>query len=299
MLFTIFRALWRIAIFVIGAYIIYFAVFTALPYFDERLPLAVSLFLLYCLLAYGAIPALVRLFRVFIKPNHIPMYSTTSDGWPSDPVNIAVVAHSRKHFVEAMTRAGWYVADKATLRNMLREGLAITFRLSYPTAPFSKLYLFGRPHDIGFQIPSNDELSPYSRHHVRFWRLELPESKAHHTHHTHYHYWVEKLKHLFGREREVWIGAAIEDLHAYGIRWRNGQITHRNNKDTDSERDLIIKTLEDAGLLRDLTIVQAGEPFQVRGQQFDNKFISDGTIRVLELRGPVATKLTPGRRSPR
>lgn len=294
MLFTIFRAIWRIVIFLLGAYVIYLTVFRVFPYFDARLPLALTLFLIYCLLAYGAIPALVRLLRVFIKPNHIPMYSTTSDGWPSDPVNIAIIAHSKAHFQAAMDKAGWYEAEPGGFRNSIREGLSILLRRPYPNAPFSNLYLFGRAHDIGFQIPSNDRLSAYSRHHVRFWRLELPENNAQLSH---YQFWVEKLKHLFGgKEREVWIGAAIEDTRAFGIRWRNGQITHRNNKDTDSERDYIIQTLKDSRQIKSVTEVQAGEPFQIRGQQFDNKFISDGTILVLELRGTLATVLAPAKK---
>jgi hypothetical protein len=44
---------------------------------------------------------------------------------------------------------------------------AFLLNSSYPSAPFSALYLFGRGQDIGFQQAINN--SPRKRHHVRFW----------------------------------------------------------------------------------------------------------------------------------
>lgn len=289
MVLTVFRVLWRIFIFLLGAYVIYFAVFRALPYFEGKMTLALAILLVYCLLAYVAIPALLRLFRLVIKPNHIPMYVTTPDGWPADPVNIAVVANSEKHFIDAMTKAGWYTADPSTFKNMLREAVSILFRTPYPNAPFSKLYLFGRPFDIGFQMPRHKNKSAHSRHHVRFWRLTLPEDD---NHHHHYHFWHKQLKHLLGTDKEIWIGAAIDDTGSFAVRWRNGQITHRNDPLTDNERDFIIQTLEDARETKQISDIQAGEPFKFRGQTLRNKFICDGSIRVVELKNPILISLT-------
>lgn len=284
----ILRLVWRLLIFLLGIFTVYATIFMAFPYLNDKLPIAIALLVIYCLIAYFAIPTLVRLWRLVIKPNHIPMYATTGDGWPSDPVNIAIVANSEKHFKAAMEKAGWYIADRNSLKNSILEAISIVFRTPYPNAPFSKLYLFGRAQDIGFQIPSNDRLSAYSRHHVRFWRLELPENISHHGH---YYHWVKKLRHLLGADKEVWIGAAIEDKHSLGIRWRSGQLTHRNNKDIDSERDLIVSLLKESSQLKTISTIKAGDPFKIRGQQFDNKFISDGTLQVVELRSPVVTKL--------
>ncbi len=289
MVLIVFRVLWRIFIFLLGAYTVYFAVFSALPYFEAKVPLALAILLIYCLLAYIAIPALLRLFRVVIKPNHIPMYVTTPDGWPADPVNIAVVANSEKHFIDAMTKAGWYIADPPTLKNLLREAISIVFHTPYPHAPFSKLYLFGRPFDIGFQMPRHENKSAHSRHHVRFWRLSLPENDKHHHH---YQFWHKHFKHLLGTDKEIWIGAAIDDTGPLAVRWRNGQITHRNDPFTDNERDFIIETLESARETKQLSDIQAGEPFKFRGQVLRNKFICDGSIRVVELKNPILMSLT-------
>lgn len=290
------RLVWRAVIFVLGIYLVYATIFLAFPYLNDELPLAVALLILYCLLAYAAIPALFRLWRIVFKPNHIPMYATTADGWPSDPVNIAVIANSKRHLIKSMRRAGWYTADKATLKNKLHEGYAILFNKPYPTAPFSTLYLFDRPFDVGFQIPRGPSFSPRSRHHVRFWRLQLPEGDRHREH---YHFWHKHLRHLFGADKQVWIGAAIDDTHPIGLRWRDGRLTHRTDTNTDKERDFIIKTLREAAQSKEVTKIQAGEPFRFRGQQLHNNFICDGSIRVARLRNPLFGKLLTSKKPPR
>lgn len=287
----ILRTLWRLVIFMIGLGLVY-ATVRIYRYADDQLPAFVVLLLIYIFFAYIGIPTLIRLLRIFIKPNHIPMYVTTPDGWPADPVNIAIIANSEKHFIDVMTRAGWYTADKSSLRNILREGLSIMLRIPYPNAPFSKLYLFGRPFDIGFQMPRHKNKSAHARHHVRFWRLGIDEPRPEHPH---YHFWLKHFSHLLGTDKEVWIGAAIDDTGPLALRWRDGQITHRNDPQTDNERDFIIQTLQDRHLVRQVTDIQAGQPFKFRGQALRNKFICDGSIRAVELKHPLITKLMPSK----
>lgn len=271
---------------VIGAVIVWFAIFKVYPYADTRLPAYIVLLLIYAAFAYVVIPTLIRILRLFDKPNHIPLYAITPDGWPSDPVNIAVVASSREQLIHSMERAGWYQADKATLENSVRAFYAMIFNRPYPEAPFSQLYLFGRPFDIGFQKPNNSQLSPRTRHHVRFWRLELPDDEKHDSH---FHFWHTRLKHLLKMEKEIWIGAAIEDTGLLGIRWRSGSFTHQISVDTEAERDLIIGDLSAAHQVRTVDVVPAGKPFKFRGQTLrkGGTLICEGILAVVELRGPV------------
>ncbi len=286
MIRVILRSIWRLLILLAGASLLWFTIFKVYPYADTRLPAYVVLLLIYAFFAYIAIPTLVRILRLFYKPNHIPLYAITPDGWPSDPVNIAVVATSREHLRDAMVRAGWYQADKATFKKGLKTAYAILFNSSYPTAPFSQLYLFGRPFDIGFEKPANSQMSPRTRHHVRFWRLEIPEDEKHTKH---FDFWHIKLKHLLGLEKEVWIGAAIEDTGILGIRWRSGSLTHRISADTEAERDLIISDLAAAHQVQTVDAVSAGEPFSFRGQTISkDSLICEGILSVVELKGPVS-----------
>ncbi len=285
----ILRWIWRFAILLLGIGILALLVEAFWPDKGGRLAIFFALLLIYCLMAYIVIPALFRLYRVLARPNHIPLYVTTVDGWPADPVNIAIVAKNERQFVKAMQKAGWHQADKATLKNSFREGYAILFNRPYPTAPFSDLYLFDKPFDIGFQKPSNGKMSPRSRHHVRFWRLDSEKKEV--ATHRHITFWHDQFRHLLGLDKQLWIGAAIDDTGPIGLRWRNGQITHKNNPDTNAERDLIIEDLDIAGQIQTTENVQAGEPFAFRGQTLGNRFLCDGTIKVVGLHGPIAASI--------
>lgn len=293
---TILRVIWRVVIFIIGASIVWFTVFTVYPYADARLPAGIVFLVLYCLFAYFVIPTLIRLFRVFIKPNHIPLYATTGDGWPADPVNIAVVARSKEQLIEAMEEAGWYLADRATFKNSLRELYSIVFNRPYPRAPFSNLYLLNQPFDLGFQKPANDKMSARSRHHVRFWEFEASDIKGKNLH-PHITFWQGHFGHLFPFEKRVWIGAAIDDTGPIGIRWRYGQLTHKNDLDTNKERDLIISDLKSVRRVKTVEVVQAGKPFTFRGQTLGNTFLCDGTIKVVGLKTPLLAALNAKRGS--
>jgi hypothetical protein len=273
------RTIWRLVVLVLGVGLAYMAAFIAFPYLDKRLPFFFALLVVYIGLAYFGLPALLRFWRVLIKPNHIPLYVTTRDGIPSDPVNIAVVARSKHHLIRSMKKAGWHTADKATLANTIREGWAMLLNKPYPTAPFSALYLFNRPFDIGFQIPYGKNGSPRHRHHVRFWELIEPSEKDH----GHFRFWMRHFRRFLKRKKTVWIGAAIDDIHIYGVRWYNLQITHRTHPKHTRERDLIIDSLEKNGQIKYVSEAQAGEPFAMRSQQIGNSFVSDGRLKIVEL----------------
>lgn len=278
----IFRLLWRFLILAIGVTTLWFAIFKLYPYADNRLPTFVVLLLLYSGFAYVVIPFLIRLFRLVIKPAHIPLYVATGDGWPSDPVNLALIVKDKEHLRRSMKKAGWYEADRLTFKSSIHTLYSIVFNQPYPTAPFSNLYLFNRAHDIGFEIPTGDSMSARTRHHVRFWKLDEPG--LHVNEHAHFTFWKRQLQHFFGMEREIWIGAATEETHAIDLQWRTGQLTHGGSHDSDKERDFIIQTLRDSGFVRSVHDTEPGEELRFRGQQFRTIYITDGGIKVARLR---------------
>lgn len=282
MLRFLFRTLWRLVIFAIGTLVLWFTVFKIFPYADTRLPLYAVLLLLYCFLAYVAIPALIRIFRLVIKPNHIPLYVTTGDGWPSDPVTLAVIVNNRRHLKTAMEKAGWYMAEPATIKNIIRELLSMLFNTPYKNAPFTSLYLFNRPHDIGFEIPINPTGSARTRHHVRFWRLDKPQFGEKNI--SHYEFWAHKLRHFFNLEKEIWIGAATEESHPIDIQWHTGQLNHGGNKYSDRERDFIINSLKQTHQVKAFYATESDEKIKFRGQQFNVFYFSDGGIKVVRLK---------------
>jgi len=276
-----FVTLWRVIIFVAMVLLAYETSFFLFPYIGHHTPLLPAIIIMYSLFAYVLVPLLFRLFRLISRANHVPTHVTTGDGWPVDPVNIAMTVKNRRHLVRAMKAAGWHESDKLSLRNDIRAIYAFLFDKPYPEAPLSRLYMFGRPQDVSFQIPVGT--SPRVRHHVRFWRVDprMPGTKQH-------RFWWNTLRNMVGAERELWVGSATFDSRFIGIKWRNLQITHQISSDTDKERDFLIKTLEDTNHLRRTTDVKAGEPYQFRGQNFGITITSDGYIKLCELKRPLS-----------
>lgn len=276
------RSLWRFLILLLGIGALGLIVTALWPESNGRFAIFITLLVTYCLMTYIVIPNLMRLFHVFSRPDHIPLYVTTGDGWPSDPVNLAFVVRDRYHLEQAMAQAGWYKSDVLTFSTGLREVLSIALNRRYPEAPLSNLYLFDRPHDIGFEIPTNDRGSARTRHHVRFWRLEEPVAGSRNE--KHYHFWQEKFKHIFSGKREIWIGAATEETKPIDIQWRTGRLTHGGSHESDKERDFIIHTLAQQHLIVKTYLTEPGEQIRFRGQQLRTFYISDGSIKIARLK---------------
>lgn len=276
------HTVWRILIFAIGAAVIWFLFFEAYPYADERIPEFFVILAAYCIVAYVVIPSLFRLYHFVVKHDHIPLYVTTGDGWASDPVNLALIVKDRRHLEAVMANAGWHGADPLTVRNGIHEVWSIVFDTPYPRAPVSTLYLFNRPHDVAFQIPTNKNLSARTRHHIRFWRLEAPQKNR--KDHNHFDFWSEKLFKWFHTEREIWIGACTEEFRAIDLQWRTGRFTHAGSHESDKERDYIIDTLKTAGLVRSVHKSEPGHKLKFRGQQLRTFYINDGAIKIVDLK---------------
>ncbi|MGA3155965.1 MAG: LssY C-terminal domain-containing protein [Steroidobacteraceae bacterium] len=174
---------------------------------------------LYLVLAYGALPAVWRLFE-----HRHPALSTvasrtvTGDGIPGDPLNVAFVGLGSE-MQRRLLAAGWLPADPITMLSSLRiAGDSIVHR-PYGTAPVSNLYLWGHRQDLAFEKMIGGD--PRRRHHVRFW--------------------VSAERDDLGRE--LWIGAVTLDIAA-GVSHRTGQVTHHIGADIDRERDQLLRDLQ-------------------------------------------------------
>lgn len=272
------RSLKRILILLAGVGVIYLAVWEFFPFFDNRVPIALALFATYIFTAYIFIPACIRLYRIFFKPTHIPLYCVTPDGFASDPINIGIIG-TRAEIITAMNKAGWYKADERTLKNMFRMGASILLRKPYLNAPFSTLFLFGRKQDLGFELPI--ENSPSNRHHVRFWACHMDGPEAFHAH---VHFWKRFQIPLKPTDhRQLWIGAASKDIGIIPIR-HNAQLTHMIDPDTNSERDLIVSNLQKSGFIEDVQSVKLGDPYKLRNRTIGGSLSTDGTIKICILK---------------
>jgi len=192
-----------------------------------------------------------------------PRITTTGDGHPGDPLNVALVA-TPEQLAGVMKAAKWYPAAALGLRSDLR--IAADTVLSRPDdeAPVSTLYLFGRKEDAAYEEPVGD--NPRQRHHVRFWKTGKLDRDG----------------------RPLWIGSATYDERV-GLSKETGQITHHISGNVDAERDHLFACLEGTGELAEQWVVDG---FQTQREGINgggDKWHTDGRLfagRVAEGAGP-------------
>jgi hypothetical protein len=269
------RFLKRIAVLVPGIVVTYFSAKQLYPFLDKRIPASLAVLVIYILVAYVLIPGAIRVLNMIVQPKHIPLYCTTPDGQACDPINVGIVA-TRNELVELFRQAGWYQADPRTLPNMLRFVAAVVLKQAYPEAPFSKLFLFGRGQDIGFELSVGD--SPRHRHHVRLWGVIDTDDPEYYQHTF---FW--KRYHKSPKPGKIlWVGAASLDL-GLGIIRHNAQMTHRIHHDTNAERAFLVRQLKATGLVKKTRSVRIGAPYQLRNRVINNYMQSDGKMTICDM----------------
>jgi LssY C-terminus len=190
-----------------------------------------TLLLAYLVVAYLVMP-LVWTWYVRDHPtlDAIPHITSTADGLPGDPLNVALIG-TETALKKILLAAKWDQADPLTLRSSLEIAEAAVLERPYVDAPVSNLYLWGRKEDLAFEQPVGD--NPRQRHHVRFWRADQVDRDG----------------------RPVWVGAAIYDT-SVGFSDTTGQITHHTAADIDAERDKLFRDLKQTGDLSEVYTIQ-------------------------------------------
>ena len=223
------------------------------------------------LLAYLVLPRLHRILTAIYVPDYFMGRTRTSDGLLGDPVNLAFQGE-RAQAEAAMAAAGWIPADPVGLVSSWRIVASTLTRRSYPTAPVSPLFLFGRMQDLAYQQEVAG--SPAQRHHVRLWKC--PDG------------WL-----LPGGRRVDWLAAGTFD-RAVGLSLFTLQVTHRIDADTDIERDHIVATVQTVpGVVVDV-IRDFSTGYHSRNGGGDS-ITTDGDLPILDTRGVAA--LTPAERT--
>jgi hypothetical protein len=266
------RLLQRLAILGLGIISVWLIVFVVFDLADQRLPWAVALGVTYAIAAYGILPRAVRMGLKILQHKHVPRYTITGDGLPGDPVNLALIG-TFQQLRSAFATADWSEADPLSVASSWRMVRAFVLNSSYPTAPFSTLYLFGRGQDIGFQKAIND--SPRKRHHVRFWALSL--ARAEDAVGT-ASFWLNTDRPL-EEESVLWVGAGTRDT-GFSLTRLTFQVTHATDSDTNLERDHIIAELNKNRVIGEVTSFAAAHR---ESAERVNRYITDGTVAVATL----------------
>lgn len=224
--------------------------------FRVRMARLLFLFLLvYFAVAYLLIPTFTsRYYKQHPTFDDNPRITTTSDGHPGDPLNIAIIG--TKEQVEAIMKAAkWYPAAALGLRSDLAIAADSVLSRSDDEAPVSNLFLFGRKEDLAFEQPVGD--NPRQRHHVRFWKIDGADVEG----------------------RPVWIGSASYDERV-GLSHTTGQITHHIDGDVDKERDHLIADLKQTGELDDNYIVDNFHAEREGHNGGGDRWFTDGKLDV-------------------
>ena len=217
-------------------------------------------FVVWIIVAYLALPRLHRILSSIYVPNYFIGRTRTADGILSDPVNLAARG-SEEQLHKVMDAAGWSLADDITPRSAWKMVTTVLRRKSYPNAPVSPAFLFGRKQDFAYQQEVDN--NPNQRHHVRFWRC--PKG------------WL-----LPGGHRVDWLAAGTYD-RSIGLSLFTFQLTHRIDEDTDIERDYIIQTVQDSSeLVRVAILKDFSSGYHSRNGGGDS-IRTDGDLPILEL----------------
>jgi len=264
------RLLQRLLIFGLGVFSVWLIVFVVFEFADQRLPWILALGATYGIGAYIILPRAVRMGLKILQRKRVPSFTTTGDGLPGDPVNLALIG-TPQQLRAAFATAGWSGADRLGWASSWRMVRAFVFKSPYPTAPFSTLYLFGRGQDVGFQKAIDN--SPRKRHHIRFWAMSL--TRAEDTVGT-ASFWLN-TDCPADDACVLWVGAGTKDT-GLSLTRLTFQITHATDSDTNAERDYIVGELMKTRAIDDVRSYRSGQPMERV-----NRYITDGEMTLANL----------------
>ncbi len=199
--------------------------------------------------------------------NTIPRRIVDKDGNPGDMVNFLILG-SEQNMKQTFQTAGWVQVDKTKTDAVLHGLVSTLSKQAYLEKPMSVLYLFGRPQDYGFAHAEPISVVA-SRNHLRIWKAPFDVNGE-----------------------TLWVGAATHDI-GFERDQRNNGVTHKIDPDIDNEREYVGETLNDVGLITQLTHVTPPYPLTEAKTATGGSFHSDGKILVMALRNSGAGK-TPG-----
>ena len=184
---------------------------------------------------------------------HLPKYTETLAGRTQEPLNLIILAQSDEQFMNAFRQAGWYQADPISLAAMLKMAWAALLNREYLTASITPYFWNARPHDFGFQKPTEVQ-SIRKRHHVRFWRTPY----------------------ITANGKRLYVGTASLDI---GLKWG---IIHKISPDIDSERERLSADFLQAQIVDVVQHVQFVDPM-LGYNEYKDPFFTEGMLAVMIL----------------
>ena len=201
----------------------------------------------------SALIACTLLYPYTLNFTGYPRTTRTASGAAGDPINLILIG-SQTQIVQSFQHAGWLVPDPITPQTTAKIIAASLAGQSYPTAPVSPLYVFGRSQDMAFEKPTRNV---QNRGHVRLWQTTT---------------------HINGRL--VWIGQASYDS-GIELSATNALPTHHIAPTVDLERNAVGADLETTGLVHAETAVTFASPIIYARNGAGDYYASDGDALVI------------------
>jgi len=174
-----------------------------------------------------------------------------------DMVNFVLVG-SQQQVQAALDAANWHLADTDTKEAALKAVLDTYQKKDYLAMPMSKLMLFGRYQDYGYEMAEPIAMVA-SRHHFRIWKAPFTYNG-----------------------QTVWVGAGTHDI-GFEKDQRNGKVTHKIDPAVDCERENIGSSLQKSGKVKSMTYYLPPNPVQDARNATGGGYRSDGRLLVVFL----------------
>ena len=197
--------------------------------------------------------ALVRFYPYTYNFPASPKITHTKSGANGDPINLVFVG-TQDQVTHSFRQAGWLIPDPITAQTSARIAVDSLAHRSYPTAPVSPLYVFGRVQDLAFEKPTTDV---QYRGHIRIWKTTIR---------------------ILGQP--VWIGAATYDS-GIELSGTNHFPTHHIAPTVDLERNTVGADLEQTGLVKEEADVAFTPPILAARNGGGDYYESDGDVLVI------------------
>ena len=202
---------------------------------------------------FAALMVCIRWYPYPFDFSTYPTLTHTKSGAAGDPINVVFLG-SKDQILSSFHQAGWLIPDPITTTSSMRIAADSLAHRSYPTAPVSNLYVYGRVQDLAFEKPTTDV---QNRGHIRIWNTGL----------------------LIGGQ-PVWIGAATYDS---GIELTSTTHlpTHHIAATVDLERNAVGADLATTSLVKEERYAALTPPIFFAHNGGGDYYASDGNILVI------------------
>jgi len=205
------------------------------------------------LVLFAALIAVVRFYPYTYNFPAYPKITHTRSGAAGDPINLVFVG-TKDQIMHSFQQVGWLLPDPITPQTSAKIAADSLAHRSYPTAPVSNLYVFGRVQDLAFEKPTNDV---QNRGHIRIWKTDT----------------------LIGGQ-PVWVGAASYDS-GIELSGTNHLPTHHIAPTVDLERNTVGADLEKTGLAKEEADAAFTPPILSARNGGGDYYASDGDVLVI------------------